>query len=342
MKKLIYKKLFSVVPKSVSQSASKMLIKSGIKEDVKTWVGRRVFLCLILSVLFLFLSVLFFSSIFPANYNALGPNANLFVLIISFLGSIASFALLVFISYLILLYRVHERAKRIEKVLPDFLLMLVSNLRAGMTPYEAFIKSAQPEFAPLDSEIQIAAAKMLGSESLSDALEELRNRFDSKIFDRTFLFFNRGLKSGGKLAKLLEGCAEDIRKIGDLKAEYRSSTKSYTVFLIFILVFVMPFLLAISYHFILFFSNIQAQQSANTSITLSVFSGKIGITKDFIERMSLIILFVTSLLVSSLIGSISEGKPIYGIKYFPVFFFLGTFVMYISRDVVGAFIKGFI
>ena len=124
MKKLIYKKLFSVVQK-VSQSASKMLIKSGIKEDVKTWVGRRVFLCL---TCFVFVSYLFYFSVqySLANYNALGPNANLFVLIISFLGSIASFALLVFISYLILLYRVHERAKRIEKVLPDFLLMLVS------------------------------------------------------------------------------------------------------------------------------------------------------------------------------------------------------------------------
>lgn len=329
MNKIIYKKISSIVSKAMIQSASKMLVRSGISEDVKIWVGRRLFLLVILSLLAMFFFYQFFSYLQLA-------------FLISVFVAIGCFALLSFTSYLLLLYAVHERARRVEKVLPDFLLMLVSNLRAGMTPYEAFVKSAQPQFAPLDEEIKVAAAKMLGNESLSDALDELRRRFDSKIFDRTFLFFSRGLKSGGKLAKLLEGCVEDIRKIGDLKEEYRASTRSYTIFLIFILVFVMPFLLAISYHFIIFFSNIQAQQSLNvSSVTVQVFSGKISISRDFIERISLITLLVTSLLVSSLIGSISEGKPIYGMKYFPVLFFFGTLMMYISREVVGTFIKAF-
>ncbi|MCK5493471.1 MAG: hypothetical protein KAJ14_10215, partial [Candidatus Omnitrophica bacterium] len=46
-----------------------------------------------------------------------------------------------------------DRIKKIEGIFPDFLQLVASNLRAGMTVDRAMLLSSRPEFAPLDEEI---------------------------------------------------------------------------------------------------------------------------------------------------------------------------------------------
>src|SRR3989338_8958155 len=50
-------------------------------------------------------------------------------------------------------FAIAGRIKRIEEVFPDFLQLMSSNLRAGMTIDRAILMSTRPEFNPFDEEI---------------------------------------------------------------------------------------------------------------------------------------------------------------------------------------------
>ena len=71
-------------------------------------------------------------------------------------GVIAFFSMCLLI-YLFIYFRkiliISARVKKVEAIFPDFLQLMASNLRAGMTIDRAILTSSRPEFAPLDEEI---------------------------------------------------------------------------------------------------------------------------------------------------------------------------------------------
>ena len=73
-------------------------------------------------------------------------------------------SVLVFCIYLVirkkLLY--YNRIKKMELAFPDFISLMASNLRAGMTIDRALVLSARKEFDPLDKEI-LQVGKDMGS-----------------------------------------------------------------------------------------------------------------------------------------------------------------------------------
>ena len=132
------------------------------------------------------------------------------------LGLIGFFGTMI-LFYLHLSYVIDGRKKMVENILPDFLFLVGNNLKSGMTPFYAFRSAVRPEFGPLSEEIQIATQKSLGIESFSDALKDIAQRIDSKILADTTRFFSQALKSGGKLAQLIETSANDIKQTNQLK-----------------------------------------------------------------------------------------------------------------------------
>lgn len=295
------------MPRGVLAYFEKKLRFAGVREDVRSWLGERVAFSLLMGLLSL---VLCLFAIPPSDTSA-AISAAMFAY-----GSIISFALVV----LSLQFDIADRASAVEKILPDFLLLTVSNLRAGMPPFTAFVQAARPEFGALCTEVRLSTAKAGGTASLVGALSEVSLYFDSHILRRSVGLFAKGIRSGGQLAKLLNSTADEIRRIQDMRAELASSTRSYTIFLGFILIIIMPFLLSVSTRFITIFLAVQGQ-SADMSLVeaggIPSFSGKILITPEEMTMISVATLIITSLLVSALAGLVSRGKAFYGIKYFP-------------------------
>lgn len=315
---IVHRKFAFTLAKPHIDRISKLLSYAGIDAPSEIWIGSR----LLISVLFaaigflLPLSVLRFAGIFGPIAESLTASAIIYMLTLSIGLAVVFFYAAAFIMYLHLYYIIHDRAKRVEDVLPDFLLMVAANLRAGMTPFAAFQSSARPEFGPLEKEIRIISARAMGSESFVDALGVLSTRIDSPTLQRTISFFENGLKSGGKLAQLLETSASEIREIEELRREIVLTTKTYSIFLVFILVMGLPLLLAISTEFLTTFSKIQANLSSADLQNVSNFIvPKLSIDVGFITNMSVVIIIGTSVLVSILIGVIGEGKMLYGLKY---------------------------
>ncbi len=247
--------------------------------------------------------------------------------------------------YLFLYFRIANRTAAVEKILPDFLLLVLSNLRAGMSPFSAFVHAARPEFGPLYAEVRRSAGRAGGGTSLPDVLNDVGSKFDSKVFKRTIALFAKGINSGGQLGKLLKSSADEIRHIQDLRAELITATRTYTIFLGFIIVIIMPFLLGVSTHFVTIFTHVQNEAGTGTSDVIvgnvPSLSGKISITADEMVLTSVAALLSTSLLVSGLMGIIGRGNAVYGVKYFPVLSIASILLFFLAKTVVASLLSGF-
>src|SRR3989338_3292534 len=320
---------------------SKLLFYAGIDTSSEIWVGSRVLIALLMAGIgFLVpLSVLRFAGVFGSFDQAMASSSLILMFSLSIGLAVTMFFASAFIMYLHLYYIIHDRAKRVEDVLPDFLLMVAANLRAGLTPFSAFQASARPEFGPLEKEIRIISARAMGSESFVDALGQLSRRIDSPVLQRTISFFENGLRSGGKLAQLLETSAGETREIEELRREKVLTTKTYSIFLVFILVMGLPLLLAISTEFLGTFAKIQANLSTDDLKNVTSFIvPKLSIDVGFITQMSIVIIIGTSVLVSVLIGVISEGKMLFGLKYAIPLSLASDAMFVVFKALIGGFI----
>ncbi len=309
----LFKAFSGIVPAKYKRSIEVLLNYAGVDEDLDTWLGGRIVVCLLFAVI---------GALFPPTLQSNGiafvdftPNLLLYY---SLFGAFLASALMVMVFYSHLYYVIDERRKRVETILPDFLLLIAANLRAGMTPISAFIESSMPEFGPLEDEVEIVASRSMGTESFVTVFGRLCERIDSRILKRVVGLFTTGMVSGGHLARLLETSAMDIRETQELKQELSSSTRMYVIFVLFIVLIGIPLLLSISIQFLVKLSALRSQISTSSfgEFGSSMLSVGGSLDPQFVETMTYAVLIGTTLSVSILIGVINEGKLLYGLRYF--------------------------
>jgi pilus assembly protein TadC len=327
-----FRRIGAMLPRSIRSYFDERLGFAGIREDARVWLGIRILLSFNIAGLFLLIYLI-----------AVNPATSMENIIASAGVFAGGFALTLMLLYLQLYFVISDRASVLEKALPDFLLLTVSNLRAGMTPFASFVRAARPEFGALHEEVMRSAGKTSGTASLTEALGGMGAHFDSRIFRRTIALFAKGMQSGGQLASLLHSSADEVQHIQDLRAELETSTRTYTLFLGFVTIIVMPFLLSVSTLFVDIFVELQPPGSMDIEAQSGIptFSGNITITPDEMRSLSIVTLVLTSLMVSALSGIISRGKALYGVKYFPVFAIASVGFFFLAHAAIGTMLGGF-
>ncbi|MEW6528598.1 MAG: type II secretion system F family protein [Candidatus Micrarchaeota archaeon] len=341
--KRIYFTISALFPQNFNNAVNKKLIHAGIGEDVDIWIGRTALTTFLFSLAVLIASIVFFP-ILKIGISQLGRVALLeFIIIYSLPLFVIALFFIFALYYIYLFYRIQARTDAVEKVLPDFLLILISNLRAGMSPYSAFVGAARPEFGPLEEEIKKVAMRGSSSQSITSALGELSDRIDSKILQKTIVFFDKAMRSGGQMARILHASAEEIRHAQEMRAELFSQSMSYIIFLGFTIVLITPFLLSVSGQFLTMFLKIKESMitGAGASFNISLFQGELLISPVFIEYTGYVFLVIVSLFISFFIGSLMRGKPLFGIKYFPAFAVASIGMFIISRFMVSKLLASF-
>ncbi len=319
---------------------------AGIEEDASAWLGKRVLRASLFGFLaagtayglYRFLGILYFPAYeFPVSLPFGEPPFSFVVPAVPLLAALLAFLLaaaaLLLLSYLHLYYLIEGRAQAVEEILPDFLLLVSSNINAGMTPFSAFRAAARPEFGPLAEEVKYAVAKSLGTTSFYHALLALSRRIRSDSLKDVVAFFSQAMKAGGRLSKLIESSAFDIRQIQELKKELQSSTKMYVMFVAFIVMIATPLLMAVSVQFLDMVSKIQS--SARVSFIgdtgLGFLTASSELSSGFMADMSLFLLFGNALLASVFIGVLASGKSKLGLKYFPAILIVSFLAFLASR-----------
>jgi pilus assembly protein TadC len=260
---------------------------------------------------------------------------NYFVLS-SILGIVTIFSFFI-VDYLLIYFAVEDRKERIEKVMPDFLHLVSSNMRAGYTPFQALKSSARDEFGPLKREIEIATTKSLGTKSFNNSLLELSKRINSKLVSRIVLLFITSMKAGSHMADLMEETAKDISETKGLKNALATGTKTYTMFILFTVIIGAPMLYSVSLHFVDIMEGMGNKQQSNNEdvFELGLMSGGIDISSSFIFWMSFFMIVATSVFSAILIGVISEGNKTYGLRYAPFIALASLIIFFIARFLIS-------
>ncbi|MFC2163273.1 type II secretion system F family protein [Candidatus Altiarchaeota archaeon] len=295
--KRIYIFLSRLYPANARADMGRKLMHAGLDTEPEVWLGKSLLFGMLVAIVTLLIGTF--------------GNQALFIVL----------AVVMFLSYVVGAYSIpffmaEKRAESVEEALPSVLQLMASNVRAGMTPYQAMKVSARDEFGLLKDEIDTATTKALGSESFAQALMGMNDHIGLPVLERAIKLFIRSVESGGYLAKILEETARDINENIMMRKQLISSTRTYTILIILTIMIGMPVLMNISIHFT---ERVEKMKSAFDpgdleELGFGMFMEE-AFSVDFLVNMSLVIIIVSAFIASLLIGVIVKGKEKYGLKY---------------------------
>jgi flagellar protein FlaJ len=244
-----------------------------------------------------------------------------------------------------MLMKADDRRRKLETALPDFLTLVASNIKAGMTLDQAMWYSAKPEFGVLSDEVKSNIKSSFSGESLEDTLDTLSSRFDSKTFTRTILLLKQATATGGELTDVLERTSEDVRNTIIMKKEIAAQLVLYEIFVLFAAVVGTPFLFAVASKLIEVFEKISPQAAGGLSgasggpfgtFSSVSLSGPVISSADFFW-FSIPTIFITALISSFIVSVIRTGTKNQGMKYFPFVLVVSYIVYFIVISIVESF-----
>lgn len=262
------------------------------------------------------------------------------------LGFVGMFLLTIGGVYLFLELQADGRGKAVERILPDALQLIASNIKAGLTTERALLVSARPEFGALETELKRVSTKILSGVPVEKAILEIPRHIKSTLVERTVWLLARGISSGGEIADLLMQLSRNLRTQIALQNEAQASISIYIILIFFSAAFGGPALYAVSSFIVAVMS---AQSSAQPTIdpgTMAAAGSRFGglgsfiggsssiISPDFVVFFAQIMLFVGGIFASLILGAIATGKEKDGVKYMPVVLLFSFGLFYLIRFVL--------
>lgn len=229
--------------------------------------------------------------------------------------------------------------RKMEGVFPDFIELVSSNLRAGMTIDKALLLGSRKEFAPLDQEILYLGKDILTGKEIASSLRDMALRTGSERIQKTVDLIVSGLKSGGNVAVLLEETAVNMRERNFVEKRAASNVLMYVILISFGIGIGAPALFALSSVLVGVMTQILAdvpQSETNLNLPFSITG--VSISTTFITVYAVIFLMVVCVLSSMLLGLVSKGDEKEGLKYAPIFISVSLVVFFVLKSVLG---KGF-
>ncbi|MBN2015136.1 MAG: type II secretion system F family protein [Candidatus Altiarchaeota archaeon] len=255
------------------------------------------------------------------------------------IGFMGSFLALEFFFYLFVSFSIDSKTKAVEEALPDALQLMSSNIRAGLTTDKALLLAARPEFGPLSDELRRVGRETMTGRNFAYALMKTTKRIKSENLNRTIDLIINSLKSGGKLADLLDQTANDLRDQEMIKKEISAGVLMYVIFIFVAIALGAPLLFAMSSFLVKLLTKNMAMISEGMPSGEAMAGAPISLTTTsldpgFINSFSIISLVVTSLFGSIIMGLILKGDNKSGFKYLPALliiavglFLLGSYAM---------------
>ena len=200
------------MPKKLREIYVKNIPNAGMKQDAERYTSRIYFIGLIIAV-FVSLILFFALKIMPV------------------LSFFLSFIIVEIFFYFLISLKATARIKKIEALFPDFIQLMSSNLRAGMTVDNSFLSSARPELAPLDEEISRTGKEIATGQDIVLAFNNMAKRIDSNKIKKIIALIISGLRSGGNISTLLENTSSSMRERQFLEERAASNVLMYVIFI---------------------------------------------------------------------------------------------------------------
>ncbi|MBI4044866.1 MAG: type II secretion system F family protein [Candidatus Diapherotrites archaeon] len=322
-----YSSIGRLVPRRVVHRFKKELEYLNIEIPESSFVG------------FLFLYGFFLSA-------GLAANMFFFLKINPFPAFVFFYTLFVGGAYMWLNLAADSKGKYVEKILPDALQLVASNVKAGLTTERALLVSAREEFGPLEVELRRAAGKIIGGIPIAEALAGIPKKIKSRLVESTIWLIAEGIQRGGEIGDLLIELADDIREQDSVKQEISANISMYVLLIFFASAFGAPVLFGVS-TFIVQILTTQAQSipavpavsvgGGASSLVRGFTGGGEKISFDFVLLFSMVSLFATSVFAAMTIGVINTGSEKGGTKYMPIILLIAFSLFFIVRAALESF-----
>ena len=325
----IYERIGNLIPRNVGEAFAEQLNYMGFEIPEKRFIG------------FIFLYGFFLSI-------GISVNSLLFFRINPVFSFPVFFGFFVALSYIWLSITAESKGKFVEKILPDALQLVASNMKAGLTAEKSFLVSARPEFGPLETELRRAAKRIAAGARVEDALAGISEKIKSQTLQRTVWLISEGIKSGGEIGDLLVELSDDLRDQESIQGEISANISMYILLIFFAAAFGAPLLFGISSFIVQILasqmSNIPsiapaAVQGIPSNLTAFSTFGRAGggIGVDFIMLFSMVSLSITTIFAALTIGVINTGKEKAGLKYIVLIGIIGFSLFFIVRFLLTSF-----
>jgi pilus assembly protein TadC len=243
--------------------------------------------------------------------------------------------------YFFLDYRVYQRTKELEEVLPDFLQLASSNIAAGMPIDRALWYAIRPNFGVLAKEMEDVAKATMAGEDLEASLLRLTERYESVMLKRSVSILIEGLHAGGEMADLLNKIALNIDEMKIMKKEMAANVTTYAIFITFASVIIAPFLFALSTELLTIIIKITSTLHLESSSMLTLGTPDPHAVANF-KIFAVFMLLISTMFSASLVSIIKRGNVIDGIKTIPVYAVIAIAIYYFSLWVLGGMFSGLI
>ena len=270
------------------------------------------------------------------------------------LASIATLWMLVFIIlifiiwatfYLVVDLKIFQRKIDIEDVLPDYLQLTSSNIKAGMTIDRALWYAVRPRFGVLAKEIETVAKETMRGEDLKAALQKFSAKYDSVLLKRSISLLIEGIEAGGEIGNLLNKIAINIEENKIMRQEMAANVTTYVIFISFATIVAAPVLFALSGVLIKVITNLGSSLSdvgsASSSAGFGISFSTTGIDyKDF-RVFAIVSLIITSFFSAIIIATIKKGNAKLGVRYIPLFMVITVTLFLVADKVFGSLLGVF-
>jgi len=258
-----------------------------------------------------------------------------------FIGTIVALFVALFAGFMVFhfmdSFKETARVRKIEAVFPDFLQLVASNLRAGMTVDRAMLLSSRPEFAPLDKEILQTGKDISTGKPIDLALKAMSERINSEKVSKTFTIILSGIRAGGDLAILLEETASSTRQRAFIEKKAGSQVLMYVIFIFLAVAIFAPGLFSLSGVLVETMTNLMGDTAPeDVPQNLPVSFNEIKISETFIFYFSITFIVMMNLMASLVLGLVNKGSSKEGLKFFPLMLFLSLSIFFILGKVLSA------
>jgi archaellum biogenesis protein FlaJ (TadC family) len=259
-------------------------------------------------------------------------------LVVGIPAGIATFILVHVLAYSYLVLGANSRAAKVEDVLPDFLSLVASNIRSGLTPDKALIVSARDEFGPLSDAVNKAGKNSLTGTPLDQVIASIGENIHSNVMEKTTHMIVEGLHSGGDMSELLEKTALDIRKFRAVRKEVNSIILNYVLFIVAAITFGAPMLYGVSTFLLDIMLKIKSkiggadmESLSSISGSTGIFKGKLMLSPEAVALFSSAAIIITVFFGCMAVGAMYSGKRMDGLKYFPILTLVALAILFAVR-----------
>lgn len=265
----------------------------------------------------------------------------------NWVGSLISlfviFALLVAYSVAKIKLNEIKKVKKMEASFPDFLQLVSSNLRAGMTIDKALLLSSRKDFAPLDQEINLLGKDLVTGKQIARALKDMAARINSEKIKKTTDLIISGIRSGGDISILLEQTATTMREREFVEKKSASNVLMYVIFIFFAIAIGAPTLFSLSAVLVQvltgILSNIPVMES---TVAIPFTLTEISVSVTFITYFSIVFLVTTNILGALVIGLVREGEEREGLKYIAPLIILSLGIFFAIKILLLSYFTGLV